>query len=558
MAPGSIHVIPLPVGDTPFVERDHRTWEEGPISYVGRLERRKGVIEWIDAAVTVAREHPTVCFEFVGTNHLGTGKLSGEDFVQRRIPADLKTSFLFRGHQPRSALPQLLARARIAVVPSRWENFPNTCVEAMSSGLPVIASPEGGMAEMIEDGRNGWLSVDASTESLAEALRRAIETPASRIAAMGQQATSDIRLLWDNQKTLERHLDFRRQIVTRGANRSFLLPSNLPQAKTSLSDTPDRPSPQDRECQGLAVVVTCFNAGFSLSRCLRGLERQTRKPKSVVIVDAGSTEGQAQRRVNQAQWDGWQVIRQETSDPVVAKNAGIQSILDSGSIPLAFAFLDAEDYLHPNFVATCEDIFQQDPAIGIVSCWVSYAGSHNGTWIKPCPSFPYQWLRNDAVTFSAIRTEALAQAGFFRPLMSQGYENWDLFNAVMAAGWIAVTVPDILGIRHRSTDMLRQTGSIRSEAWMHREILSRFPSLVSQAALDIVLLSQSGGAQTPSEQRLPAGRQQDIPQVTRRRRRGIARRVLRKLKNLLVQITPDWMYKLIARFFWDLHAYRSR
>src|SRR5207244_5683092 len=54
----SIQVIPLPCGDSPIIERDAETWEKGTICYVGRLERRKGIIEWTDAAVSVAREYP--------------------------------------------------------------------------------------------------------------------------------------------------------------------------------------------------------------------------------------------------------------------------------------------------------------------------------------------------------------------------------------------------------------------------------------------------------------------------------------------------------------------
>ena len=58
MAEDSVQVIPLPIGDVPLLERSKETWENGTICYVGRLERRKGIIEWIQAAVSVARKHP--------------------------------------------------------------------------------------------------------------------------------------------------------------------------------------------------------------------------------------------------------------------------------------------------------------------------------------------------------------------------------------------------------------------------------------------------------------------------------------------------------------------
>ena len=48
-----------------------------------------------------------------------------------------------------------------------------SCVEAMAWGLPVIASPAGGMAEMLEDGGTGWIAASQSPPDLASALRRA-------------------------------------------------------------------------------------------------------------------------------------------------------------------------------------------------------------------------------------------------------------------------------------------------------------------------------------------------------------------------------------------------
>ena len=110
--------------------------------------------------------------------------------MERRIPADLRTAFRFYGECPRDTLPQWLAEARIAVVPSRWENFPNSCIEAMASGLPVIATCEGGMAEMIADGESGWLSPIARPDQLADALRRALATPPDKTGGDGQAGRS--------------------------------------------------------------------------------------------------------------------------------------------------------------------------------------------------------------------------------------------------------------------------------------------------------------------------------------------------------------------------------
>jgi glycogen synthase len=152
---GTVEVIPYPIGESALLQRDQDIWEKGTICYVGRLEPRKGVLEWIDAAVAVAREHPTVKFEFIGRNILGVNRISSDDILRQLVPRDLASRFLFHDAQERSTIGSFLRKARLAVVPSRWENFPYSCIEAMASGLPVIATREGGMVEMIQDGRTG-------------------------------------------------------------------------------------------------------------------------------------------------------------------------------------------------------------------------------------------------------------------------------------------------------------------------------------------------------------------------------------------------------------------
>lgn len=221
IADNTIDVIPYPLGNMPQLERDAETWRHGAICYMGRLERRKGVLEWMAAAVSVAPEYPQAHFEFVGANVLSDKGLNGREVIARLVPKSLRPRFHFRGEQKRSSLPRFLAQARIAVVPSRWENFPNACMEAMASGLPVIASRDGGMVEMIEDDRTGWIARQSGKEGLIEALTRALKTPPEKIAEMGSQAAARIRQICDPPKIVDQQLDFRRRMVKRGAQRSL-------------------------------------------------------------------------------------------------------------------------------------------------------------------------------------------------------------------------------------------------------------------------------------------------------------------------------------------------
>ena len=64
-----------------------------------------------------------------------------------------------------------LSRADVFLLPSKWEGIPMTVIEAMGTGLPVIASRVGGLPDMIEDGKEGLL-IRPTPQALAEALSK--------------------------------------------------------------------------------------------------------------------------------------------------------------------------------------------------------------------------------------------------------------------------------------------------------------------------------------------------------------------------------------------------
>jgi glycosyltransferase involved in cell wall biosynthesis len=63
----------------------------------------------------------------------------------------------------------------VFALPSVQDNLPNTAIEALACGKPVVAYRSSGLATMIQDGRTGWLAEPFSSASLAIAIRNAME-----------------------------------------------------------------------------------------------------------------------------------------------------------------------------------------------------------------------------------------------------------------------------------------------------------------------------------------------------------------------------------------------
>nr|MBA3655653.1 glycosyltransferase [Actinomycetota bacterium] len=93
----------------------------------------------------------------------------------------------------RDDIPALLARAQLFVLSSRFEGLPSAVIEAMAAGLPVVATTAGGVPELVQPGRTGWLVPPGEPIALADALRDALGADRT---AMGDAARDRARRMF--------------------------------------------------------------------------------------------------------------------------------------------------------------------------------------------------------------------------------------------------------------------------------------------------------------------------------------------------------------------------
>ncbi|MEO6092399.1 MAG: glycosyltransferase family 4 protein [Novosphingobium sp.] len=464
-----VEVIPLPMGSSAEIGREVETWSRGSICFCGRLEPRKGVIEFVDAAISVARDDPTLRFDFVGSDNQFNTRISVQSLVERRIPPELRACFQFHGGKPRDELLRMLGNARIAAVPSRWENFPNTCLEAMGSGLPVLATRNGGMAEMVEDGVTGWLAGDGPeplADRLAEALRRALAATPQECAAMGRAAAQSIRGMCDNDRIARRHIAFRGAVARRGAHRSTRFPSAFPWPERST-----RPScarlPSAADDRGVAVVVLAIRGGDAVE-ALRNAHRQSHAPQAVIVVAPEPPRTDIPHHF----------LPYRGSSRAMAKALAVSSF---PNVP-RWMFIDRCTQLHPDALEQMGRAMDAVPGAGLVVPWAAMMQSAHPTWAEQ-PAFPYQWLRNEVRGPALYRREAIIDAGNFRSDIAEGHEDWALATAIMADGWAAPCLPALLASRSAEADIEEATYGQRGHASV--QIACRFAKLAGE---DVVAL----------------------------------------------------------------------
>jgi glycosyltransferase involved in cell wall biosynthesis len=172
---------------------------EPVIGIVGQLTPRKGQLELVRAFAQVLTQIPRATLLIVGAPLFNRD----EDYAAllRRTAGDLGIAerVLFTG--PRSDVAALMQALDLIVINSSAEPFGLVAVEAMACGTPMLAAASGGIPEIIEHGRNGWLIPPGDEPALADAVVYLSCQPALT-AVLAVQAEAHVALHFSAERYL--------------------------------------------------------------------------------------------------------------------------------------------------------------------------------------------------------------------------------------------------------------------------------------------------------------------------------------------------------------------
>lgn len=169
------------------------------ISFIGRLEMRKGVTDLTEAIPLILKHYPEAKFRFVGQSCRPSPnfRLDMQEYIEKRLKRYIK-ALEFTGYKPLDKIPEMLSTTDICVFPSRWENFPNVCLEAMAAGRGVVGSNAGGMVDMLSAGA-GLLVDPYNPPQIAEAVLKLLKEPNLRMK-LGMAARDRVLSEYNLQK----------------------------------------------------------------------------------------------------------------------------------------------------------------------------------------------------------------------------------------------------------------------------------------------------------------------------------------------------------------------
>jgi len=154
-------VVPNIVNTALFHPGDARQHDRRRLLFVGLLYEAKNIAHLLRATALLTRRHADVELEIVGDgpDRPDAEALAAELAIAERVH--------FTGLQTKPEVARRMRESDLFVLTSRYENNPCAVIEALASGLPVVATRVGGLPELI-DASNGRLSDPASVEDTAD------------------------------------------------------------------------------------------------------------------------------------------------------------------------------------------------------------------------------------------------------------------------------------------------------------------------------------------------------------------------------------------------------
>jgi glycosyltransferase involved in cell wall biosynthesis len=193
--------------------RSERRLGEGPvIGFIGRAVREKGAIEFVRAAALVAREVPGARFVMIGEPLRSDRDSCWDELNRLRDELGLGDTLVLTGY--RDDVPALLASFDLFALPSYREGMPRALLEAMATGLPVVATAIRGCREEVTDGVTGILVPPRDHESLARAITKLVSSRelSSRMGTAGRER---VLASFDERKIVAFEIEQIRRIAER-------------------------------------------------------------------------------------------------------------------------------------------------------------------------------------------------------------------------------------------------------------------------------------------------------------------------------------------------------
>jgi len=452
--------------------------------YVGRVQKVKGIQALLAALSYVWERRPEVTVDIVGgDSYFAPRAVWLTDLLKKQYAGPIRRGQLtFHGLQTPAVVQDFLRRDGLVIVPSFYENFPYTVVEAMAAGRVVLASETGGQREIIRPGENGFLMQPDQPAALADHILAILDRPATEWERIGHAAYTTVTTVCDPARIAARKVAVFESVLRAPARRDF------PVLSPSRPVEPAAPTPVR-----LSVVIPYFNMGAYLEETLQSVYASRLPPDEVLVVNDGSTDPASVALLYpvEERYPTLRVIRQPNQGLATARNTGARQA-DGPYL----AFLDADDQVDPAYWERAVALLETYPQIAFVGAWTQYFGASEDIWPTFNPELPYI-LYHNTVNSSAlvVRKAAFEAVGGNNPAMTYGMEDWEMVIRLVAAGYVGVVIPEPLFRYRIRPDSMSRGFNRHNLLYLYQTLTRLNAGVYAQYAVEVANLLNANGPQ---------------------------------------------------------------
>jgi len=409
------------------------------ILYAGRLERRKGVHNLVHAATALARDDFRLTLVGADTPTAPLG-VSMRELLELEIADDSRIEL--REPLSRTALAEMIQAHDVVAIPSLWECWPYAALEPLHLGRPVLATPVGGLCEMVAPEKSGWLATGTDAVALEAALERVLAVPEEVQALVRSQAPiATARALSDDAEILDGYQTLARAQLSRPIPRRRSGPPPL-----------------------VSAIVPYYHGARYVREAIDSLLGQTYSRLEIVLVNDGSFEE-----------EDWLVAELSATVPVVVvsqMNSGLGAARNLGVLQARGRYvfpLDCDNVAEPEFVDRCVQVLESRSDVAYVTSWSRYVDDSGSP--LPGSNLGYEPLGNQAELAARENVAGDAAALIRRRIFDSGFryseeltsfEDWHLYRELARAGHLGTVIPErLLRYRVRADSMQAQIAQPR-------------------------------------------------------------------------------------------------
>lgn len=225
----------------------------------------------------------------------------------------------------------------------------------------------------------------------------------------------------------------------------------------------------------VSVIIPCYNDGQYLEGAIASARSQTYRDIEIIVVNDGSNDPATLKILADIEGGNVKVLHKTNGHLSSARNHGIRHA--SGDIIVT---LDADDRFDNTFVEKGVSVLDGDVATGAVTCYLKSFGLKKFRW-KPLGGNVINFLyRQESCASAMFRKECWDKCGGYDEEMKSGYEDWDFWIRLTAAGWrVHVLKEYLLNYQIRENSMLLTQSEPRREEIVNY-ILEKHKSLYWQ------------------------------------------------------------------------------